>query len=294
MNDKPQYVFLFDVNHTLINTALYHTKALLEIEKNLSKYIDLTAARYITRRFDEIFLLMVAGFLFRTVDEWKKIPGRRKSYERLVDLITEHQVKVKGEWGFIKKWSREVFLKIAADEIKAILSPEVIQNTATIYWDTITNLTEPFDEAKKLHDYLTDKGYHIYLLTSSDGRLQIKKGFFTYDPLFSGTYKKNRMITLKKKGLHFRDVIVGDPHDKPFPDYYKRAIEIVSNDLKKEIQNKNLIIVGNSLEDDLETPNILLGFGTGFLFKKGTSSKRIHENIFEIGNLMEVVSIMKI
>lgn len=286
-------VFLFDVNHTLINTALYHTQSLTEIEKYLLKHITKKAAQYITNRFNEIFLLMVAGFLLRTDEEWKSVPKGRKSYEDLVQIITLHQVKVKEEWGFIKKWSREVFLKIAADEIKVILSPEVICDTATLYWDTITNLTEPFEEAKKLHAYLANKGYPAYLLTSSDGRLQIKNGFFRYDPIFSGNYKKNRINTLKKKGLFFRDIIVGDPYDKPLPDYYKHAVKIVEKDLKKKVKNENFVIVGNSLEDDLETPKIL-GFGQGFLFKKGSETKKIDNNIFEIGNLMDIISIMKI
>lgn len=286
-------VFLFDVNHTLINTALYHAQSLTEIEKYLSKHITKEAAQYIVNRFNEIFLLMVAGFLFRTEEEWKEVQGGKKSYEKLVGLITQHQIKVKEEWGFIKKWSREVFLKIAADEIKVILPPEVICNTATLYWDTITNLTEPFEDAKKLHAYLANKGYLTYLLTSSDGRLRIENGFFRYNPIFSGNYKKNRISTLKNKGLFFRDIIVGDPHDKPLPDYYKHAVEIVEKDLKKKVKNENFVIVGNSLEDDLETPKIL-GFGQGFLLKKGCKTKKIDKNIFEIGNLMDIISIMKI
>jgi len=287
-------VFLFDVNHTLINTAAYHTQALEKVNNYLKKYTDKHAAQYITTRFNEIFLLMVAGFLLRTDKEWEEIPGGRKSYENLVDLITSHQTKVKENWGFIKKWSREVFLKIAADEIRVILPPEVIHNTATVYWNTITDLTQPFVEAKKLHAYLAKKGYPSYLLTSSDGRLQIKKGFFTYNASFSGNYKKKRMKTLKKKGLYFRDIIVGDPFDKPLPDYYKRATEIVQRNLKKKIDKEDFVIVGNSFEDDLETPNVILGFGQGFLIKKGYPVKKTHWNIFEIGNLLEIISIMKI
>lgn len=287
-------VFLFDVNHTLINTAVYHTQALHKVNNYLKKYTDKHAAQYITTRFNEIFLLMVAGFLLRTDKEWEEIPGGRKSYENLVDLVTSHQTKVKENWGFIKKWSREVFLKIAADEIRVILPPDVIHNTATVYWNTITDLTEPFVEAKKLHAYLEKKGYPSYLLTSSDGRLQVKKGFFTYDASFSGNYKKKRMKTLKKKGLYFRDIIVGDPFDKPLPDYYKRAVGIVQRDLKKEIDKEDLVIIGNSFEDDLETPNIMLGFGHGFLIKNKFPVRKTHENIFEIGNLLEIISIMKL
>lgn len=287
-------VFLFDVNHTLINTAVYHTQALNKVNNYLKKHTDKQSAQYITNRFNEIFLLMVAGFLLRTDKEWEEIPGGRKSYENLVDIIASHQIKVKEKWGFIKKWSREVFIKIAADEIKVILSPEVIHETATVYWDTITHLTVPFKEARKLHAYLAKKSYPSYLLTSSDGRLQIKKGFFSYNPAFSGNYKKKRMQTLKKKGLYFRDIIVGDPFDKPLPDYYKHAIEIVQKDLRKKINKEDFVIVGNSFEDDLETPNVILGFGHGFLIKKGYPVKKTHENIFEIGNLLEIISIMKI
>lgn len=292
---KNSKIFLFDVNHTLINTALYHTKALTEVKKNLTKYIDKEAAQYITKRFDEIFLLMVAGFLFRTEKEWGKISGGRKSYTNLVNLITQHQIKVKEKWGFIKKWSREVFIKIAADEIKVNLEADLIKNITTIYWDTITNLTEPFDEAKRLLSYIKEKDHKTYLLTSSDGRLQITKGFFTYDPVFSEKYKKNRMSSLRDKDLHFRDIIVGDPYDKPHLNYYKHAIDVIKKDLGEKIDPAKLVMIGNSFEDDLEIPILLFKFGHGFLFdKKSKMKKEKDTNIYRINNLLQIKDILRI
>lgn len=288
-------IFLFDVNHTLINTALYHTQALRKIKKYLMKHIDEESAKYITKRFNEIFLLMVAGFLFRTDKEWEKIPGGRKSYENLVNLITQHQVKVKEEWGFIKKWSREIFVKIAADEIKISLSNNVIHNTATVYWDTITKLTKPFEEAIKIVNYLTNKDHPVYLLTSSDGRLYIKNGYFRYDEELSKAYKKKRMETLRDKGLQFKGIIVGDPEDKPLPQYYKRAIREIEKDLGEKINPAKLVITGNSFEDDLEIPILLFKFGHGFLFdKKSKIKKEKGTNIYRINNLFQIKDILKI
>ncbi|MCL4353597.1 hypothetical protein M1615_04000 [Patescibacteria group bacterium] len=294
MTKTKDKIFLFDVNHTLINTAAYHEKAVKAVKGNLKKHIDKEAAEYIAKRFDELFLLMVAGFLFRTDEEWKKIDGGRKSYENLLDLISKHQVKVKEEWGFIKKWSREVFLKIAADEINVHLLPDLIMRCATIYWDTITDLTEPFDEAKEIVNYIFDRGYPVYLLTSSDGRLQIKNGYFRYDDKISGGYKKNRMETLRSKELKFRNIIVGDPEDKPLPEYYKRAVKFIEEDLGRKIDLSDLVMTGNSFEDDLETP-MLLGFGTGFLFKEGEKLKKENtRNVYKIGSLLQMKDILGI
>jgi phosphoglycolate phosphatase-like HAD superfamily hydrolase len=286
-------IFLFDVNHTLINTAHYHTQALTEVEKFLSLHVSTNDARYITKRFDEIFLLMVAGFLFRKDEEWKTIPGGKKSYEDLVELIKKYQTEVQKEWGFIKKWSREVFLRIAADEIKVHLDAETIFTTGTIYWDTITKLTEPFEEAKTIVNYLTDHGYSVYLLTSSDGRLRINKGYFRYNDMLSGNYKRGRIETLRSKGLRFKGIVVGDPEDKPLPKYYKRAISEIEKDLGSPIDPEQFVMTGNSFEDDLETPMFLFNFGQGFLFdKKSNAQKEKGSNIYRINDLRKIKTIL--
>lgn len=293
---KTDKIFLFDVNHTLINTALYHTQALIDVENYLAKYIDKNAAKYIVKRFDEIFLLMVAGFLFKTDEEWKDVPGGIKSYENLIKLITKHQIKVKEEWGFIKKWSRETFLKIAADEIKVHIPPENIYNAGTTYWDAITNRTEPFEDAREIINYITNLGYPVYLLTSSDGRLSINNGYFRYNNKISGNYKRKRIETLRNKGLNFKGIIVGDPEDKPLPEYYKRALIEIEKDLGKKIDPSHFIMTGNSFDDDLEIPIILFKFGKGFLFDKNSKNKNVggFPNIHRINNLMEIKHILKI
>lgn len=292
---KKNKIFLFDVNHTLINTAICHTQALPQVQKYLVKHIDKDAAEYITKRFDEIFLLMVAGFLLRTDREWKKIPGGRKSYEDLVSLIAKHQIKVKEEWGFIKKWSRETFLKIAADEIKIHIPPEVIFSTATVYWDTITNLTEPFEQGKETVNYLTSLGYPVYLLTSSDGRLYINNGYFRYNEKISGNYKRKRIETLRNKGLNFKGIVVGDPEDKPLPGYFKQALIVIEKDLGKKIDPSELVMTGNSFDDDIEIPMLLLKFGHGFLFdKKSKTKKEKGKNIYRINSLLQIKDILKI
>lgn len=293
---KNRKIFLFDVNHTLINTALYHTQVLNDVERYLAKHIDENAAKYIIKRFNEIFLLMVAGFLFRTEKEWEEIPGGRKSYEDLVGLINKHQVKVKEEWGFVKKWSRETFLKIAADEINVHIPPDVIYNAATVYWNAITNITEPFEEAKELISYLTNQDYPVYLLTSSDGRLHVENGYFRYNDTISGNYKKNRIETLRNKGLSFKGIIVGDPEDKPLPEYFKRALLEIERDLGGKIDPSHLVITGNSFDDDMEVPITLFKFGEGFLLDKNSKSKNVYgfPNIHRINNLMDIKHILKI
>lgn len=287
------YIFLFDVNHTLINTALYHTQVLPELEAYLAKHIDKKDANYIVRRFNEIFLLMVAGFLFRTDKEWKDIQGGKETYKKLIKLIGKHQVKVKQKWGFIKKWSREAFLKIAADEINVNIPPEIIYDVATVYWDSITNLTKPFSDAKEIVNYLTSLGFPVYLLTSSDGRLQIKNGYFYYDAFISGNYKKKRIEDLKNKGLSFKKIIVGDPQDKPLPEYYKRAILEIEKDLKEKVDPVRFVMVGNSFEDDLEIPMLLFKFGTGFLLDKKSKEKK-ETNFYRINNLLRIKDILNL
>lgn len=291
---KKDYIFLFDVNHTLINTASYHTLALPLIEEFLSKFIDKDAAVYITKRFNELFLLMVAGFLYSTKTEWGSVKGGKKSYQDLITLISKHQVMVQKEWGFIKKWSREVLLKIAADEIRVHLSTDLITNTATLYWDTITVLSKPFDDACDLFKFLHQKGYPIYLLTSSDGRLQIKDGHFTYDASFSGNYKQTRIQTLNSKGLFSKGIIVGDPEDKPSLTFFRRAVKTIETDLAKEIQSDSLVIVGNSYADDLAIPITALHFGKAILINYAATEIAHDKNFYTINNLLQVKDLLNL
>ena len=198
------------------------------------------------------------------------------------------------KWGFIKKWSRETFLKIAADEIKVNIPPETIHNAATIYWDAITDKTDPFKEAKEIINYITNLGHPVYLLTSSDGRLMIKNGFFRYDSKISGSFKRNRMKTLAAKGLKFRDIIVGDPEDKPLPGFYERTLKTIEKDIGKKINFSSVVMVGNSFEDDLETPVNIMGIGTGVLLVKEKNSKKENNNIYKVGNLLDIIQLLNI
>lgn len=286
-------IFFFDVNHTLINTATGHSKA-MEMMKNvlIDAGIEKKLAKEAIKRVHFTTSLMIAGFLIREDLEWSYIPGGKEGYKELLFKIDDYQKGILDNWGFIKKWSREVFLKMAIDSLNIGLNTSLIKKAVDAHWEGITQHAEIFKSAKILFKELRRQQIPVYILTSSDGRLVFKNGDFVYDPEYSEEAKRNRMMKLKKQGLHFNDIIIGDPDDKPSVNFFKKGIKIVEKNLGRKIRKEELVMVGNSYEDDLETPIKKLGFKTGILIDEGTKDIKINGGIITLGNLTKIMDLL--
>lgn len=287
-------VFLFDVNHTLINTAMGHLHAMKSMEQTLlDEGVGKQKAHEIIKHVHYITSLMITGFLIRREEEWDTVPGGKQAYEELLFRINMLQKNIYQEWKFIKKWSREVFLKIAADYVGIRLDRETIKKVVDAHWRAITEHAKPFSSAKVLFKELKRRSIPVYILTSSDGRLVFKDGTFYYDPIYSEISKRKRMQFLKKEGLHFDGIIIGDPHDKPQKEFFEKGKETIAKDLGRKIEVEDFVMVGNSFEDDLEIPIKHLNFGLGILVEEGKKSSYIDRSILRVGNLQEVVDFLE-
>lgn len=286
-------IFLFDVNHTLINTAMGHLQAMSNMVKALEESgIKKNQAKNIIRRVHFATSLMIAGFLITDESEWDYVPGGKEGYKELVSKINDYQSTVLKEWGFIKKWSREVFLKIAADEEGIKLNNRIIKKTVDAHWDAITQFAKPFASAKVLFNELKKQNIPAYILTSSDGRLRYKNGKFIYDPSFSEEAKRMRMQELKREGLFFADIIIGDPYDKPTKKFFENGVKVIGKKIGRKVDPKELVMVGNSYEDDIETPLGELNFGMGILVDEGKKKKIIGKNFIIVGDLKDIINLL--
>lgn len=286
-------VFLFDVNHTLINTGMGHIYAMKSMEESLVKSgIEQQKANKIVKHVHYITSLMIADFLIVNEEEWEDVPGGRDAYREVFFKIKMHQRAIYDQWGFIKKWSREVFVKIAADYSGVNIDNKKIKKAVDAHWNALTKKAKPFESAKVLFKELNKRNIPCYLLTSSDGRLQFGSEGFFYDPDYSEELKRKRMLRLKKEGLNFRDIVIGDPYDKPLKEYFERGIEKVKKDLDKDVGKNDLVMVGNSLEDDLHVPINNLGFGLGILVDERKESIQINESIIRIKDLREIIDLL--
>lgn len=263
-------IFFFDVDDTLINTFTNSIKASAAFSEVLSKEIDPNIANLIQERFKEIFQILAYG-------HWGKSVANNEHAE-IIARITTLQSPVISQYGSIRKWSREVLLKIAAEKYHINLSSALIQAAVNKYWEKVAKLSVPKEGVLELFNTIKNHHRPIYLVTGSDARLKLNdEGLFIYDPKESEQFKINRMELLKSEGFIFDGVSIGDPEDKPHRDFFQKAISVAEKDLGYPIENKNLIMFGDSYEADLETPERKLGFGLVVLYRQD-QAQTIEEN----------------
>jgi FMN phosphatase YigB (HAD superfamily) len=118
----------------------------------------------------------------------------------------------------------------------------------------------------------------LFMVTSSDARLKMQPdGQFIYDPEFSEALKRKRIELLKGKGLKFDAISIGDPEDKPHPDFFNKALRVAEAEIGAPVDTRNAIMLGDSYGGDLQTPKEILGFGMVVLRENGKPSVQIND-----------------
>lgn len=254
-------VWFFDLDDTLIDTAGANEKAAEGIRQYFARQIGDDVAQRIKERYIALFSLLLAGYRVKTEDGWGAIEGGKAAYGNLLAKINELQPSVIQEHGHAKKWSREILVKIAADECGAILSPEQVEAAGKAYWDALAEQVTVLPGASELLTAIAAHGRPAYIITSSDGRLQMQEdGSFVYDPKHSEACKSSRVEKMRNKGLQFNDFRIGDPEDKPHIDFFQKIIT-VAEEQNGKLDPSNCLMFGDSYGGDLETPQKKLGFG---------------------------------
>lgn len=269
-------IWFFDVDDTLVDTASNSVSASEGIRQIFESRFNSTVGKNIQTRFNQIYNLMYQGYKVKKDAEWDEIPGGKEAYEKLNKRIADYQKGVVAKYGTYKKWSREIFIKLAIEDLGIKVSPEFILESADAYWMTLTKLSDPFPQALQLVKQIKQHGRPIYLITSSDARLKMKEdGQFEYIPKYSEALKRKRVTILRNKGIEFNNLSIGDPEDKPHLDFFQKGIKIAEQDLDYPINLKNAIMVGDSFAGDLQTPKEQMGFGMVILFQKDRNSTEV-------------------
>ena len=276
-------IFFFDVDDTLIDTSSNSIMASEGIADVLKQEYSERKSFLIKDRFNQIFKTLMQ-------EHMESGENNLKQYNLIIQRINQLQEPVIKKFGAIKKWSREIFLKMAAEDCDVLLKPEQIYSAIDAYWSSISKKSDLMSGVLDLFQQIKIHNRPIYLITSSDARLQLNdQNLFEYNPQYSENFKKKRIETLKQKGLFFNKVSIGDPEDKPHLDFFKKGIKIAEADLGYKINPKNIIMFGDSYTGDLQTPKEKLGFGLVVLFRKG-QGKLIEESerYISIGNIFSV------
>lgn len=294
-------IWFFDLDDTLVSTTDVHKKACSGVSEALSKYLDSEVAKEVEDLFCHYFQLIFDAYHVRAEDGWKNLCGSKEEYEELLLRIEKAQKNVIREYGYIKRWSREVLIKLAMEVVfkKNDLSidiikenPNLIYEPAIAYWNITLEQMHVFDDAKTLLEEIHSRNEPIFITTSSDGRLLLDDdGEFYYDPFYSEKLKHERIEKMQDRGLLFNEIIIGDPEDKPSREYFQKALNIAESYVEHRINTQNCIMVGDSYEGDLKIPLKKLNFGLCVLInRENPNSHFIEKNYFECHDLREIIT----
>lgn len=287
-------VWFADIDDTLIDTARLTAQAsegIRSVFKNA--YGEETALR-VQKNFIDIFTLMMLGLRNKSAEDWEKYPQEKEAFHELWSKIEDCQQEIKEHYGAVKKFSREIFIKLAAEREQLTVDPEMIYEAADYYWLLLSEKTQPLPGVVQLIQEIKKHNRPFYLMTSSDGRLKIKpNGQFFYDPSYSENFKRERVQLLREKGIDFNIVSIGDPEDKPHLDFFQKGIKAAEEDLRQKIKMSNAIIMGDSFAADLQTPKEQLDFGLVVHYQEGKSTTDIiDEHYITTGNLSEITKFL--
>lgn len=241
-------IFFLDIDDCLIETSRLGSDELNALESSLISQNILKADK-ITTEFAKSF--------HRLYDFHQ---GKQLSKNE-VELLNQYMSKLKDlekniiqEYGQVKKWSREVFIYLAAQKFGVTLSEEQVLVSSTTLWQAITQNTPFYPDAlkflKKLIRQLTDENQPFYLISSSDCRLKYDaaKNQFIYDPDYSRELKFKRLSKFLSLGIRKKNIFIGDPYDKPNLWIFQEALKKARTDNPKKFFS---IMVGDSLTNDL-------------------------------------------
>ena len=262
-------IWFFDIDDTLIDTGGTTEIAADGVRKVFEAKFSEQKAKEIKANFIAIFNLMLVG---HQATDPKKIKEHKKLLAKIESLQSDKTYVP-------KKWSREIFVKLAAEEAGVEVSPELVHEAADAYWWDLGQKTEVFVGVKELIAEIKKHGRPIYLITGSDARLKMQTdGTFSYDPKYSENLKRERIELLREKGIHFNLISTGDPEDKPHIDFFQKAIMLAADEMGEPVDFENTIMVGDSYAGDLKVPLELFGFGLGVLFNKNESDTQVTDS----------------
>src|SRR3989344_5349515 len=135
-------IWFFDIDDTLIDTANTSNLASTGIKNFLSKSFPESIAVKIAKGFNNLFDLMVAGYRVKNESDWENVPGGKPGFDNFIKRMEQRQQSIIKKYGAIKKWSREMLISFAAEDIGIKLSPNQAKEAADAYWLELTNRTE--------------------------------------------------------------------------------------------------------------------------------------------------------
>lgn len=258
--DARNRVWLVDLDDTLTPTAHLHPRAATEAGRVLTHALDADTAQNVIGRFDTMFATLLAAHHDDTT-------GGDDAAADLDRRVAAAQGRVEARWGSTMRFSREVLLYLSAQDAGVILSAELLWSTIDAYWEHY-RANPVFVEGAKEFMSALDSVAPTYIMTGSDARMRLlRSGAFEYDPEGSREVKARRLGALRDAGLSYADAFIGDPINKPEPEYFEGALAAIRTQLPDA--SHEVVVFGDSIASDLNTPLETGIASQGILYSEG-------------------------
>lgn len=199
--------------------------------------------------------------------------------EDCVDLMRRTARWQRGltEAGFeVKVWSRHALLACALESCGLPVTTAIVTAAADLYWTTLATQAAVWPDAAALVRRLRAAGVAVHLATGSDGFLAFDdaRQTFSYSPERSTRLKLDRLRSLAQLGFCADDITVGDPVDKPRPEFYRRVLRRFAYAAGCDVDLDRTVVVGDGLGNDV-LPLLELGAARGvWLLRDRAAAKR--------------------
>src|SRR5205814_8871701 len=129
-------------------------------------------ARKLAAAFDRGFQLALRG--------WHGgLPGAQENFEK---RLAPRLKRILGADPKPVRWTREVWLELAAEEAGLGLSRDTLSQGAREYWKALAPAQRLYPDVPDTLRELSERGYRLVLLTSSDCRLLPDPEGWRYEP----------------------------------------------------------------------------------------------------------------
>lgn len=252
-------IWLVDLDDTLVMTAQFDGVAARSAQEVFAQFLGDDLAAKLTESYLSKFRMLYRYHRFahprRHIQTLARDPDD-DALRALLDRVSNLQQSSPQTPGWRpRNFSREVLFQASAEDVAVTLPQGVLRVAADAYWGTVARQVPFAPGALEFGESVQSRGEKLYILTSSDGRMtQCSNGRLAYDVDLSVHTKEARLDALRGRGLAFERGFIGDPIDKPDPEFFRTALREIARSLGRGPDPSVTVMVGDSFKSDLATP----------------------------------------
>ncbi|WP_256791959.1 hypothetical protein [Terrabacter sp. Ter38] len=283
--NRASLVWVSDVDDTLVDTKAMHSKAAEAMAPALNSTLGVSKTQHVLHCFRATFDALLDAHQESHDSE------DATDYTALEERVEDCQISIRRRWGATKRFSREVLIWIAGQDCGLALTADQVGSATDAYWAEMTARPQVFADAPELFTLVRENsGLWPLLMTSSDARFHLGlDGQFEYDVARSLAFKEARIAKLNDFGISHGGLFVGDPVDKPDPEYFARLFTHVDS-LQRPKSKRLTVFLGDSYRSDIEVPLSLNTQAVGVLVDRGTLKPRVVDDRLIVVNTLSHLS----